>query len=139
MTPRLHQLATGGPRKVKEWIGRTPSTPVPPRVKLRVFERHGGVCHISGRKIRAGEPWECDHVVAIINGGLNRESNLAPALKAKHREKTDADVAEKAWVASVRKKHLGIRESGRGFRKHPTLKRTVDGRVLPRLVKDQRF
>jgi hypothetical protein len=26
-----------------------------------VFDRCGGVCHISGAKIRAGDKWEMDH------------------------------------------------------------------------------
>lgn len=95
-------------RSVPEWIGRTPDDPVPPRVKARVFERHGGVCHISGRKIRAGDAWDCDHVIALCNGGENRESNLAPALRDAHRRKTADDVAEKSKVERIRKKHLGI-------------------------------
>jgi 5-methylcytosine-specific restriction enzyme A len=96
-------------RTVKEWKGKTPDSKIPPRVRLRVFEAHKGVCHISGRKIAAGEPWECDHVVALINGGEHREANLAPALRDKHREKTAADVAEKATVARKAKAHLGIK------------------------------
>lgn len=95
-------------RSVPEWIGATDDTPIPPRVKLRVFEAHGGVCHRTKRKIRAGEPWECDHVLAIINGGSNRESNLAPALKAAHRAKTDEDLAIKSKIARVKAKHLGV-------------------------------
>lgn len=98
-------------RSVPEWIGATPDTPVPARVKLRVFEAHGGVCHLSKRKIRAGEEWDCDHVRALINQGENRESNLAPALRTKHREKTALDVAEKAKIDRIRKKHLGIHRS----------------------------
>jgi 5-methylcytosine-specific restriction protein A len=94
-------------RSVPEWIGKSPDTPIPPRVKARVFLAHDGVCHISKRKIRAGELWECDHVRAVINGGENRESNLAPALKDKHREKTDDDVAEKSRINRIRLKHLG--------------------------------
>jgi hypothetical protein len=93
---------------VPEWIGATPDTPIPPRVKARVFLDHGGVCHISKRRIMGGEAWDCDHVRAIINGGENRESNLAPALKAPHREKTKADLAEKSKVARVRAKFLGV-------------------------------
>jgi 5-methylcytosine-specific restriction protein A len=101
-------------RSVPEWIGATPDTAIPPRVRLRVFERHGGVCHISGRKIRAGEKWEADHVIALINGGENRETNLAPALSDKHKAKTRADVAQKADIARKRQKHLGIKtDSGR--------------------------
>lgn len=94
-------------RAVPEWIGKTPDSAIPPRVRLRVFERHGGVCHLSGRKIRAGDLWECDHVRALINGGEHRESNLAPALKDAHREKTNEDVALKSKIARVRLKHLG--------------------------------
>ena len=84
------------PRAVPEWIGATPDTPVPPRVKVRVFDAYSGRCHWSGRKIAAGDKWDVDHVRALINGGENRESNLAPILRDKaHKEKTDRDVAEK--------------------------------------------
>jgi len=96
-------------RATKEWIGKTHDSKIPPRVKLRVFEAHGGICHLSGRKIAAGEPWDCDHVVALINGGEHREKNLAPALRDKHREKTAADVKEKATVARKAKANLGIK------------------------------
>jgi 5-methylcytosine-specific restriction protein A len=58
----------------------------------------GGVCHIAKRNIMAGELWDLDHVIALINSGKNRETNLAPALRDKHREKTKADVAEKSSV-----------------------------------------
>jgi len=109
-------------RSTNEWIGRTPDTPIPPRVKLRVFDRHAGICHLSGRKIMPGEPWECDHVIALINGGENRETNLAPALRDKHREKTAADVREKSEVARRRQSYLGIKPKRKriqhaGFRK----------------------
>lgn len=95
-------------RTVPEWIGATPDTAIPTRVRLRVFAAHNGVCYISKRKIRPGEAWECDHVVAVINGGANAEHNLAPALKAPHRLKTDEDVALKSKTARVKAKHLGI-------------------------------
>lgn len=108
-------------RAVEEWRGKSDDAPIPARVRLRVFERHHGVCHISGRKIAAGEAWDCDHVVALINGGENRESNLAPALREKHREKTAEDMAIKSKTYRQRAKHLGIWPKskrplkGRGF------------------------
>ena len=102
-------------RSVPEWIGKTADTPIPPRVKIRVFERYGGKCHISGRKIMPGDAWECDHVIALANGGQNRESNLAPALKDKHREKTAQDVKTKSKIARIRAKRLGVT----GGRKKP--------------------
>lgn len=43
------------PRSTEEWRGASPDTPVPLRVKLRVFERDHGVCHLSGRKIMPGD------------------------------------------------------------------------------------
>ncbi len=95
-------------RSVPEWIGKTPDTKVPSRVRLRVFRKHGGICHIAKRKIRAGEDWECDHIKALCNGGENRESNLAPALTEKHQRKTAEDVAERACTDRMAKKHLGI-------------------------------
>ena len=103
-------------RSVPEWIGKTPDTPVPPRVRLRVFERHGGICHISKRKIMPGEAWDCDHFIALINGGEHRESNL--------RVKTAEDVKEKAVTARKRMMNLGIKQKkksiqSRGFDKAP--------------------
>lgn len=98
-------------RAVPEWIGATPDTPVPPRVKLRVFEAYEGRCYLSGVKIRPGDKWELEHVIALINGGENRERNLAPALKGPHAIKTKADVKIKAKTAKVRQKHLGIRSA----------------------------
>lgn len=96
-------------RQVTEWIGKTDDAPIPPRVRLRVFARHGGVCHLSGRTIRPGDAWDCDHVVALINGGQHRERNLAPALRIKHREKTAQDVAEKSKVYRKQAAHLGVK------------------------------
>lgn len=96
-------------RTVKEWRGKTPDSKIPPRVRLRIFETHKGVCHISGRKIAAGEPWECDHIIALINGGEHREANLAPALRDKHKAKTADDVKEKAIVARKAKANLGLK------------------------------
>lgn len=41
-------------REVPLWVGKTPDSQVPARVRLRVFEAHGGRCWISGRKIMPG-------------------------------------------------------------------------------------
>lgn len=123
---------TAGRRAVPEWVGATPDTPVPPRVKLRVFEAYCGRCYLSGRKIMPGDKWDAEHKIAIINGGENRERNLAPALKAPHAEKTKRDLKTKSKTARMKAKHLGVHPKGTGFRKHPTLKRSVSGQVVPR-------
>lgn len=101
-------------RPVKEWIGKTDSTPAPPRVRLRIFQREGGMCHLSGRKIHPGEPWQLDHKIALINGGRNCEENLYPVLVDKHKEKTKTDVAEKSRVADRAKSHTGAASPAAG-------------------------
>jgi len=58
----------------------------------------------------------CDHIVALINGGENKESNLQALCGQCHRYKTAADVAEKAKVAAVRRKKHGAKYSRQGFR-----------------------
>jgi len=95
-------------RAVEEWTGATPDAKIPPRVRLRIFDRANGICHITGRKIRAGEKWEAEHIKPLHAGGIHRESNLAPALVNAHREKTAEERDEKAKVERTRKKHLGI-------------------------------
>jgi 5-methylcytosine-specific restriction enzyme A len=37
-------------RSIPEWIGKTPDSKIPPRVKLRIWERYEGRCHITKRK-----------------------------------------------------------------------------------------
>ena len=94
-------------RDVEEWIGAHDDEKVPNRVRLRVWDRCGGVC--SGpckRKIRGN--WELDHIVALVNGGEHRESNFQILCVECHVEKTGDDVAEKSKVYRLRAKHLGL-------------------------------
>lgn len=105
-------------REVPEWIGKTDDSQIPPRVRLRVFDRCSGVCHLSGRKIRPGESWQLDHMVALVNGGEHRESNLVPVLTDPHKAKTKIDVAEKSQIYHKRLKAVGIKKK----------KRTIGGR-----------
>lgn len=97
------------PRALPEWIGRTPDSPVPPRVRVRVFDRYGGICQCGcGRKIMAGDAWDCEDEQAIINGGERRENNLRPFLRVCHPDKTKRDVELKSKNYRVRAKHLGV-------------------------------
>jgi len=126
-------------RTVPEWIGKTEDSKIPDRVKLRVREREGDVCYLSRRKITSGDVVEYDHRIALINwtgeGHGNRESNIFPVIKSKHREKTRQDVAEKAESARIRKKHLGIRPATKaGFRtnRNGKFKKKMNGEVVLR-------
>ena len=102
-------------RSVPEWIGKNDDAKVPPHVRLRIFEREKGICHLSGRRITPADQWDLDHKVALCNGGEHRESNLFPAIRSKHREKTAQDVAELATVRAKKAKHFGIKTPKRSW------------------------
>jgi hypothetical protein len=98
-------------RSLPEWIGSSPDAAVPPRVRLRIFDRYGGRCQCGcTRLIRSGEAWECEDTIALINGGQRRESNLKPWLAGHQADKTKADVAEKSRVYRKRSAHVGIKK-----------------------------
>lgn len=110
-------------RSVEEWRGKNDDSAIPPRVRLRVFEKFGGICQLSKRKIMPGEEWDLDHIKALWRGGEHRELNLQPVLKQPHREKSAEEQSEQAKADRIRKKHLGIwpaskaKIRGVGFRK----------------------
>jgi 5-methylcytosine-specific restriction endonuclease McrA len=96
-----------GGRSVEEWIGAHPDAKVPDRIRDRVFARARGVCHLSGRKIQAGERWDIEHVKPLALGGEHRESNMAPALVIPHREKTAEEASIISKVDRIRRKANG--------------------------------
>lgn len=110
-------------RAVPEWIGATPDTAIPPRVRLRVWERCEGRCGECGRKLTPADTWIVEHLTALVNGGLNRENNLGITCGWCKPNKDARDVAEKSKVAKIKAKHLGIkpksRLQSRGFDKAP--------------------
>ena len=123
-------------RSTPEWIGKDDDAVPPLKIRLRVFAAYGGRCHLSGRLIRPGDPWDLDHVKRLKDApageNWNRESNLAPALRDRHREKTAAENKQGAKEDRIRAKHLGTwrkpqgnaRLQGRGFQKR---KEEVEG------------
>src|SRR5262245_61418378 len=120
-------------RGVPEWIGLSDDSQVPPRVRLRVWALYDGRCHKCTRKIQTGEPWTCEHLIALCNGGANREKNLGLTCKNCLPVKNASDVAEKSKVARIRKRHLGIRTRSRfACSKSSPFKKKLDGRVVKR-------
>lgn len=95
-------------RSVPAWQGSTPDAAIPPRVRLRVFERCGGVCALTGRKIMPGDEWDVDHRTPLSMGGLHAEHNLQVVWRPAHREKTAAEASLRAKADRIRQKHLGI-------------------------------
>lgn len=117
-------------RSLPEWIGKHPDQKVPDRVRMRIFDREEGKCHLTGRTIDpVRDEWDLDHKVALILGGEHREGNLFPALREHHRRKTAVEMQVKSKIAKVRKKHLGITKPKGGL-SHPYLKRRMNGDVV---------
>ena len=118
------------PREVPEWIAKHDDQKVPPRVKMRIFDRENGICHLTGAKIDpVRDQWDADHKIPLILGGEHRESNLFPALRDAHKKKTAAEVAVKSKIARTRKKHLGIKPTSKsGFSKR--FRKKLNGEVV---------
>lgn len=115
-------------RSNPEWIGKSDDAKVPPRVRARIFDREGGICHLTGAKIDpVRDAWDLDHKIPLILGGEHRESNLYPALREPHRKKTAMEVKVKSKIARVRKKHLGIKSETKS--KWTNLGKRMDGTV----------
>lgn len=131
-------------RAVEEWVGKDDDTAIPDRVRLRVFDKADGRCTCT-KKIRVGEKWTLEHVIALVNWLKtdeqphgNRESNLGVTCCNCLKPKNDADVAEKSAVYEKRKKHVlpksaDERNTPRGFRKMPPGFRYdwSKGRIVP--------
>jgi 5-methylcytosine-specific restriction enzyme A len=120
-------------RSVEEWIGKTDDSPIPRRVRARVFDKYDGRCYLSGRKIMVGDKWEAEHILALSLGGEHRESNLAPALVGAHKIKTKSDRRIKAKNDRVRKRHIGIRKPSKfACSRNSKWKKKIDGSVVLR-------
>lgn len=120
-------------RSLPEWRGKTPDTPVPDRVRARVFTAKGGRCHRCTRKINAGEKWTCEHLLALINDGENRERNLDVTCNWCLPAKNAEDVAEKSRVYQRKKRHLGIRKPSKfACSRSSRFKKKLDGSVVLR-------
>lgn len=106
-------------RAVDEWIGKTPDTPIPLRVKLRILRRQNDTCAGDGCTcvFDARHRPEFDHRPALINGGENRESKIFALCEPCHDILYPFDVAEKAKVNDTKAKNLGLKTSKRPFQK----------------------
>lgn len=100
-------------RSLPEWIGSSDDAAVPPRVRLRIFERYGKRCACGCGLEISYKAWELDHIVALCNGGQHRESNMHPLLTEHHKKKTRDDVAVKKYHYVRRLAYAGIRPKRR--------------------------
>jgi len=100
---------------------------------VRVFERANGQCKKCTRKLFPGD-WDCDHIVALINGGEHRERNLQVLCRDPcHSGKTRADVKTKSVTYRKKKANLGLRKKSKfpGSKDSPW-KRKITGKWVRR-------
>ena len=108
-------------RSCAEWIATHDDQPIPKRVKLRIWEREAGRCYLTGAKIRPGDSYEFEHVIALRAGGQHREGNIRLALTGAHKAKTADDRQVIAKTDRIAAKHRGLwpksrhKLQGRGF------------------------
>ncbi len=109
-------------RSTPEWWGKTNDTMPPARVVLRILARQGGLCALTGRQIRDGEPTTPDHIKELILGGENRESNIQIILRdgSAHGDKTNAAMklkrkADKQKANGLMRPALKVKIKGKPF------------------------
>lgn len=109
------------PRSVKEWIGKTANAMPPARVRQRILEAAGSLCHICSGKIdKPG--WHADHVPPLKDGGENRESKIKPAHERCHRLLTAKQAVGRAPVERRKMKHSGATRPAGKIRSAPFAK-----------------
>lgn len=121
-----------------EDVGTTKRKPMTPRMRLKVWEAHKGICALCGGKIDGvRERWIVEHLRALELGGEDTEANMAPAHEACAIAKTsgkNGDHARAAKAKRVKTKHLGMKKSknplpgGKGSK----WKKKVGGGAVPR-------
>lgn len=84
--------------KLKEWSGKTPEAMPGQTVLLRLYAKQNGLCACGCGVVMNlnRDAVDCDHKVALIDGGMNVESNLQLMLRAHHRQKTSAEATARS-------------------------------------------
>lgn len=75
--------------------------------RLRLFEAHGGRCHLCTRLIRAGEKWDVSHARPLALLGEDGGDNLKVAHRACHKVQTVEDQGRIAKSKRMKAKHVG--------------------------------
>lgn len=92
-------------RSVPEWIGKTDDAMPSKAVFDRLYAKQGGKDAITGIPFAPGDKIVRDHIIPLIDGGENRESNLQLITEKTHKLKTAREAMERAKTRSVQHKH----------------------------------
>ena len=77
--------------------------------KARIWDAAKGICHLCGLAIKAGEPWEAEHVIALTCGGTDDDGNIRPAHVDCHAGKTRDDKKTGAKLTRIKARNIGIK------------------------------
>jgi 5-methylcytosine-specific restriction protein A len=113
-----------------EWIGRTDDSMPTEACKLRILDRQGWKCAITGVAFRDGIKAEFDHKTALWLGGENREDNLQAITVAAHKAKTQTEATVRSKVNANRIKSVGAKKKSN--LSNPKFKKMMDGTVVDR-------
>ena len=119
-------------------VGTTKRKNMTPRLRLKVWEAHKGMCILCKSKIDGvRERWILEHEIPLALGGKDDESNMGPAHEGCALVKTfgkSGDIAKAAKAKRVKIKHLGIKKSKNPLpgSKGSKFKKKIDGSVVPR-------
>lgn len=74
---------------------------------LKIFQARGGTCAECGpkRKLRPGDDWDVDHIIALENGGTDDDRNLQVLCEWCHKPKTADDHGKSAKGRRMAVKH----------------------------------
>ena len=88
-------------------------------VRIAAWELSGGICQCGCMQKVLGTP-EYHHIVPAALGGSNTLDNVLVLSKRCHRVRTSkTDVPQIAKSRRIFEKRIGVRGTGRGFRKAP--------------------
>lgn len=123
---------------MNEDVGTTKRKNMTPRLRLKIWEAHKGICVLCHDKIDGvRERWIVEHITPLALGGEDTEANMGPAHDACAIKKTfgrTGDIAKAAKAKRVKSKHLGIKKSRNSLPggKESKWKKKIGGGVVPR-------
>jgi hypothetical protein len=93
----MSQVPTGylGPERELEEHKELPAvfrTSIPSKMRFHVFRRDGHRCRICGMTADDGVTLECDHIIAVANGGKTEIPNLWTLCRPCNNGKSDSDL-----------------------------------------------
>jgi 5-methylcytosine-specific restriction enzyme A len=105
------------------------------RIRVKIFEKEGGICHFCNIRVGAGQEWDVSHEIPLELGGADDMSNWRVAHRKCHRTHTaTVDIPRIAKTKRSYAKHIGAKVSRNPMpgSRRSKFKRKMDGTVVPR-------